>query len=90
MLLDQNSQELVSTTITRVRIHERWLVHVAKHMGSVEPNVQQSLPNTSWVSFELDICRSDTTCWNHNFHYTKTCEHQSLLQSQELGSTRGG
>lgn len=44
--------DLVSTTITRVRIHERRLVHVAKHTGSVEPNVQQSSPlaRARWIS----------------------------------------
>ena len=35
---------LVSATIVRVRIHERQLVHVVKHMGSIEPNVQKLVP----------------------------------------------
>jgi hypothetical protein len=41
--LDQNPQALVSVTNSRVRIHERGLIHVVKLIGSVEPNVQQSL-----------------------------------------------
>jgi len=42
--LDQNPQVLISTTIARVKIHERGLTHVAKLAGSTEPNVQQSPP----------------------------------------------
>ena len=41
MPLDQNPQALVFATIAKVRIHERRLAHVAKHTGSIEPNVQQ-------------------------------------------------
>ena len=49
--LEQNPQALVFVTITRVSIHERRLVHVMKHAGSVEPNVQQSSPSSryGWV-----------------------------------------
>ena len=50
--LDQNSQALVSATIARVRIHERQLVHVAKHMRSIEPNVQQSPPQRELGEFQ--------------------------------------
>jgi len=38
-------------------------MHVAKHIGSAKPNVQQSPPShiMSWVSFKLQTYHSDTT-----------------------------
>jgi len=51
-------------TSPEIRIHERCLVHVAKHIGSIGlSNVQQSPPqlDTS-VYWTLDL-RSDTNCW---------------------------
>ena len=47
-----------------IRIHERRLVHVAKHTGSVGlSNVQQSPPQREpGVYRTRDLC-SDTSCW---------------------------
>jgi hypothetical protein len=41
LLLDQNPQELFSSTIIGFRIHERGLNHVVELMGRAEPKVQQ-------------------------------------------------
>jgi hypothetical protein len=38
--LDQNPHALISATISRVRIHERGLIHFVKLVGSDEPNFQ--------------------------------------------------
>lgn len=44
-----NLQALAFVTIAKFRIHERQLIHVVKHIGIAEPNVQQTRENYTQI-----------------------------------------